>query len=57
MLAVLGILIIIVASLGLVVTNALAESPWGVVTTAMTIPFAMIMGVYVRFLRVARCWR
>ena len=54
MLAVLGILIIIVASLGLVVTNALAESPWGVVTTAMTIPFAMIMGVYVRFLRVGR---
>jgi len=54
MLAVLGILIIIVASLGLVVTNALAESPWGVVTTAMTIPFAMIMGVYVRFLRVGK---
>ena len=54
MLAVLGILIIIVASLGLVVTNALAESPWGVVTTLMTIPFAMIMGVYVRFLRVGR---
>jgi carbon starvation protein len=54
MLAVLGILIIIVASLGLVVTNALAESPWGVVTTAMTIPFAMMMGVYVRFLRVGK---
>jgi carbon starvation protein len=54
MLAVLGILIIIVASLGLVVTNALAESPWGVVTTAMTIPFAMVMGVYVRFLRVGK---
>jgi len=54
MLAVLGILIIIVASLGLVVTNALAESPWGVVTTALTIPFAMIMGVYVRFLRVGK---
>jgi carbon starvation protein len=54
MLAVLGILIILVASLGLVVTNALAESPWGVVTTAMTIPFAMIMGVYVRFLRIGK---
>jgi carbon starvation protein len=54
MLAVLGILVIIVASLGLVVTNALAESPWGVVTTAMTIPFAMVMGVYVRFLRVGK---
>jgi carbon starvation protein len=54
MLAVLGILIILVASLGLVVTNALAESPWGVVTTALTIPFAMIMGAYVRFLRIGK---
>ncbi len=54
MLAVLGILVILVASLGLVVTNALAESPWGVVTTALSIPFAMIMGLYVRFLRIGK---
>ena len=54
MLAVLGILVILVASLGMVVTNALAESPWGLVTTVMTIPFAMILGVYVRFLRVGK---
>jgi carbon starvation protein len=54
MVAVLGILIILVANLGLVVDNALAESPWGVVTTAMTMPFAMIMGLYVRYLRVGK---
>lgn len=54
MLAVLGILVILVASLGLVVTNALAESPWGVVTTALTIPFAMVMGLYLRFIRIGK---
>jgi carbon starvation protein len=54
MVAVLGILIILVANLGLVVDNALAESPWGVVTTAMTMPFAMLMGLYVRYLRVGK---
>jgi carbon starvation protein len=52
--AILGILVIIVANLALVVDNALAESPWGVVTTAITMPFAMIMGLYVRFLRVGK---
>lgn len=54
MFAILGILVILVANLALVVDNALAESPWGVVTTAMTMPFAMIMGLYVRFLRVGK---
>ncbi|HEY5282033.1 MAG TPA: carbon starvation CstA family protein, partial [Polyangia bacterium] len=54
MVAILGILVILVANLGLVVDNALAESPWGVVTTAMTMPFAMIMGLYVRYLRVGK---
>jgi carbon starvation protein len=54
MFAILGILIILVASLGLVVDNALAESPWGVVTTAMTMPFAIIMGLYLRFLRIGK---
>lgn len=52
--AILGILVILVASLGLVVDNALAESPWGVVTTAMTMPFAMVMGLYLRYLRVGK---
>jgi carbon starvation protein len=54
MFAILGILVILVANLGLVVDNALAESPWGVVTTAMTMPFAMVMGLYLRYLRVGR---
>ncbi len=54
MFAILGILVILVASLGLVVDNALAESPWGVVTTAMTMPFAMLMGLYLRYLRVGK---
>jgi carbon starvation protein len=54
MIAVLGILIILVANLALVVDNALAESPWGLVTTAMTMPFAMLMGLYLRFVRIGR---
>jgi len=54
MLAILGILVVLVASLGLVVDNALAESPWGIVTTALTMPFAMIMGLYLRYVRVGK---
>jgi carbon starvation protein len=54
MLAILGILVILVANLALVVDNALAESPWGVVTTAMTMPFAVVMGLYLRYLRIGK---
>jgi carbon starvation protein len=54
MFAILGILVILVANLGLVVDNALAESPWGIVTTTMTMPFAMLMGLYLRYLRVGK---
>jgi carbon starvation protein len=54
MVAILGILVILVASLGLVVDNALAESPWGIVTTALTMPFAMLMGLFLRFVRVGK---
>jgi carbon starvation protein len=54
MAAILGILVILVAALGLVVDNALAESPWGLVTTAMTMPFAILMGLYVRYLRIGK---
>ncbi len=54
MIAILGILVILVANLALVVDNALAESPWGVVTTAMTMPFAILMGLYLRFIRIGR---
>ncbi|MFS0703573.1 carbon starvation CstA family protein [Cellulomonas sp. 179-A 9B4 NHS] len=51
LLATLVIMVIIVAILALVVVNALAESPWGVFSVAMTIPIALLMGVYLRFLR------
>lgn len=49
--AILGIMIILIAVLGLVVTNALAESPWGIVTIALTIPIALLMGSYLRWFR------
>ena len=48
---VLTIMIILIAVLGVVVIGALAESPWGVFSIAMTIPIALFMGVYLRFLR------
>ena len=47
-------MIILLAVLALVVVNALAESPWGVFSIAMTIPIAIFMGVYLRFLRPGR---
>ena len=43
--SVLAIMIILLAVLALVVVQALAESPWGVFTIAMTIPIALIMGI------------
>jgi carbon starvation protein len=49
--ATLAIMIIITAILALVVVNALGESPWGVFSVAMTIPIALFMGVYLRYLR------
>jgi carbon starvation protein len=52
--AVLGIMIILLASAALVVVNALKSSPWGLSTIAMTIPIALLMGVYLRFLRPGR---
>jgi len=51
---VLAIMIIILAVLSLVVVKALAESPWGTFTIACTIPIALLMGVYMRFLRPGR---
>ncbi|WP_309615546.1 carbon starvation CstA family protein [Salinibacterium sp.] len=48
------IMIIIIAILALVVVNALAASPWGVFSVAMTIPIAIFMGLYLRFLRPGR---
>jgi carbon starvation protein len=50
-LAILVILIVALAGVGLAVVNALAESPWGMFTIAMTIPIALIMGLYIYKLR------
>jgi carbon starvation protein len=52
--AVLGIMIVLIAVLALVVVNALRESAWGVVTIGLTIPIALLMGVYLRWLRPGR---
>jgi carbon starvation protein len=46
--SVLAIMIILLAVLALVVVQALAESPWGVFTIAVTIPIALIMGIGLR---------
>jgi carbon starvation protein CstA len=51
---VLAIMIIILAVLSLVVVKALTASPWGLFTIAATIPIALLMGVYMRFLRPGR---
>ena len=53
-LAILAILVILMAVLALVVVRALAESPWGIFTVGATIPIALFMGGYMRFLRVGR---
>jgi carbon starvation protein len=52
--AVLGIMIVLLAVLALIVVNALKSSPWGLVTIGLTIPVAMLMGVYLRWLRPGR---
>jgi carbon starvation protein len=49
--AIVAIMIILIAVLGLVVVKALAHSPWGTFTIAATMPIAVAMGVYLRFLR------
>lgn len=51
MLGALGVMIIILSALALVVVKALANSPWGLFTIAATIPIALFMGIYMRFLR------
>lgn len=49
--AVIAILIILLAVVALVVVNALKDSPWGAFTIAMTIPIALLMGIYLRRIR------
>jgi carbon starvation protein len=52
--AILFIVVIALAGLGLVVVNALAESPWGTFTVAFTIPLALFMGLYMYRFRKGR---
>jgi len=52
--AVIAILVILLAVCALVVVNALKQSPWGTFTIAMTIPIALIMGLYLRRIRPGR---
>ncbi|WP_432191541.1 carbon starvation CstA family protein [Streptomyces sp. bgisy027] len=48
------IMIILLGVLALVIVNALAQSPWGTFSIAMTIPIALLMGFYLRVLRPGR---
>jgi carbon starvation protein len=54
LIAVFSIMIILLAVLALVVVNALANSPWGTFSIAMTIPIALLMGFYMRVIRPGR---
>jgi carbon starvation protein len=53
-LAVLFIILVALAGLGLAVVNALAHSPWGTFTIACTIPIALFMGIYLYRIRPGR---
>jgi carbon starvation protein len=53
-LAVLAIMVILLAVVALVVVNALKSSPWATFTLAMTIPIALLLGVYLRYIRPGR---
>jgi carbon starvation protein len=52
--AVIAILVILLAVVALIVVNALRDSPWGTFTIAMTIPIALLMGLYLRRIRPGR---
>jgi carbon starvation protein len=52
--AILFVLVIALAGLGIVVVNALSESVWGTFTISMTIPIAFIMGIYAYRIRVGK---
>lgn len=51
LLGVMSIMIILIAVLGLVVVNAMKHSPWATFTVAATIPIAMLVGVYLSYIR------
>ncbi|WAZ26629.1 carbon starvation protein A [Streptomyces cinnabarinus] len=54
LLGVFAIMIILLAVLAMIVVNALAESAWGTFSVSMTIPIALFMGFYLRYLRPGR---
>ncbi|MET9788363.1 carbon starvation CstA family protein [Streptomyces canus] len=54
LIAAFAIMIILLGVLALVIVNALAASPWGTFSIAMTIPIALLMGFYLRVLRPGR---
>ncbi|WP_410534865.1 carbon starvation CstA family protein [Streptomyces sp. KL2] len=54
LIGVFAIMIILLSVLALVVVNALAHSPWGTFSVAMTVPIALFMGFYLRYLRPGR---
>ncbi len=51
---ILAIMVILIAVLAMVVVNALAESPWATFTIFMTLPIALLMGLYMRYIRPGR---
>ena len=53
-LAVLAIMVILLGVVALVIVNALKSSPWATFTLAMTIPIALLLGLYLRFVRPGR---
>jgi carbon starvation protein len=52
--SVLSILVILLAVVALIIVNALKDSPWGAFTIGATIPIALLMGIYLRYLRPGR---
>jgi len=53
-LAVLAIMVILLAAVALIIVNALKSSPWATFTLAMTVPIAMLLGLYLRYFRPGR---
>ncbi len=51
LIAILGIMVVLISGLALIVVNAMKASPWAVVTVGLTIPIAIVMGLYLRFVR------
>ncbi len=54
MIGILAIMLMLLAVLALIVVKALASSPWGTFTVAATLPIALLMGLYLRYLRPGR---